>query len=197
MNSNQAGSMEPGEVPVLDIKKCRCCSLEKSISLFVKNKGFKSGIDTICLECSRDKVKAWRKSGKRDYRLERKRRLSKYGEALLKRESLLAKARREKLPKKEKRLKTKEEQKATKYKSESKRKLRMRYKNWDQELTDLVLIEAKHLTFLRKEITSLNWHIDHIIPLNGEFVSGLHVWNNIQVITEQENIKKGNKYDIV
>jgi len=36
--------------------------------------------------------------------------------------------------------------------------------------------------------------VDHIIPLHGEIVSGLHVHNNLQYLTPAENEAKGNKY---
>lgn len=34
-------------------------------------------------------------------------------------------------------------------------------------------------------------HVDHIFPLNGEMVSGLHVEDNLQVITAIDNMRKG------
>jgi len=40
------------------------------------------------------------------------------------------------------------------------------------------------------------FEVDHIIPLNGKLVSGLHVLSNLQVIPTHENRSKKNKYVI-
>lgn len=59
---------------------------------------------------------------------------------------------------------------------------------WDEFVTE----EAYCLASIRSGETSCIWHVDHMIPLKADNVSGLHCANNIQVIPAKLNLKKKN-----
>ena len=60
---------------------------------------------------------------------------------------------------------------------------------------DLWMIrEVHHIAMLRSELTGVEHDVDHVIPMNGKTVCGLHVPTNMQVLTHSENARKGNKF---
>lgn len=42
--------------------------------------------------------------------------------------------------------------------------------------------------------TGLEHHVDHIIPMRGKLVSGLHIAENLRVLPGPENLAKGSKF---
>jgi len=158
---------------------CSKCNLSLDKSKFWKNKSTKTGFHTICAECSKARKKQHYQENKTSIRSKQ----SEYYEA-----------------NKERILKANKEWKMTNHHlviqnvNERKKKVRQAMPNWlSQEDKQYI----KNLYWLAKDLSSVSegkYHVDHIVPLKGENVCGLHVPWNLQVLPEDINLKKGNRY---
>jgi hypothetical protein len=64
------------------------------------------------------------------------------------------------------------------------------------EWADRDAVRAVYAEAAKRRAVGENVHVDHIVPLLGKNVSGLHVASNLQIIPAHLNIKKGNSYRV-
>lgn len=65
---------------------------------------------------------------------------------------------------------------------------------WEEELTIFTCSEAYDKARMLTKITGIPHDVDHIVPLKGKTVSGLHVFSNLQILPSSENRRKKNTY---
>ena len=67
---------------------------------------------------------------------------------------------------------------------------------WLTDVDYWMIEEAYELAALRTKILGFSWEVDHVLPLQGKFISGLHTPYNLQVIPMVQTRSKANKLEI-
>ena len=179
--------------------KCRCA---KATEFFYVNKRMKDGLNTFCISCHKaDNIarkaknrkdpafKAAENSYKKTYRDQTVDQRAEYMKKWREKnqQSALAYGRAYRHANK------------AKYNFlTQKRKLDLicRTPKWLTQDDLWMMAETYKLAELRSNLLGFKWHVDHIIPLRGRSVSGLHVPQNLRVIPGIENMRKTNKYEM-
>jgi len=170
--------------PIMASKVCSRCKVEKSVNGFSPNKNRPLGVASHCKSCTASKAREKRSlvEYSEDYKEKARIRASKWRDANIQRNIEMKKSWRLK------NLSTKNAANARRRASKV-----GATPNW---LTEAQKEEIKNFYWLAqdlKRVTGEVYHVDHIIPLKGENVCGLHVPWNLQVLPASENRKKSNK----
>lgn len=64
----------------------------------------------------------------------------------------------------------------------------------DCEWNNFYIEEIYQLREIRSKECNTAFEVDHIVPLQGKSVCGLHIWNNLRLITASHNRSKNNSF---
>jgi hypothetical protein len=196
-------------------KRCPRCDTNKTYPEFRKNRSAKDGYDTYCKVCRKGMAdpeyhKRYFQTHRKEFKVYAEKCNDKFGEKhkankrqsyLDNREAILLEKKKYYLENKESILEYKSSyQKANRYKKnaiEAKRHT-SKLKRTPLWLTKDQLDQIEHFYWLSRDlynVTGQKYNVDHIVPLQGKGVCGLHVPWNLQVLPVDINIAKGNKFD--
>lgn len=178
------------------MKICFKCKETKNPEAFGRNKCRKDGLQDYCLNCQKSIQSEYRKRNRdkaKFYQAEyRKINPDKEQAYKAKYRGQPANLDKIKMYQAEYRRSNLEKFRAMNAKRRASKLLRM--PKWLSELQfEHIKIFYEAAVSMTKE-TNIPFEVDHIVPLRGANVSGLHVPWNLQVITEYENCSKSNNY---
>lgn len=155
------------------MKKCSKCKIDKSLTEFYKCKRSNDGYRYWCKVCFKSTNKSSRELNKKKLKIYR----TNNKENITKNMSRWASENRD--------------IRNTHHAKRRAAKLQRTVTWADKGKIKELYTKAKQLTIE----TGITHHVDHIIPLQGKTVSGLHVETNLQVITAYENLSKHNNFE--
>jgi len=178
---------------------CKTCNKTKPKTEFGKDRRLRSGVRSECKECSRLRTKRWREGNPEKVAEYNKRTDWTRKWVAQNPEKRLAASRsyyaRNKLAHAERVQRWYEKNRGRR------RAITMNYRAakrratpvWFSELDDFVLSELHDKAVTLEKLGHGKFHVDHIVPLQGETVCGLHWRRNWQLMPASENVKKSNR----
>lgn len=161
------------------MKQCSKCKVVKEFEFFHRCSSIKDGYKSACKTCRAD---------------ERKQHYENNKERVLKQTAAWQKENRDRAAEYYKTYSKKHPDKmSAKWAARRASKLQRTVEWSEQERIQARYTLAKYLT----ELDGRQRHVDHIIPLRGELVSGLHVADNLQILYAEDNLSKSNNYEVI
>lgn len=162
-------------------KKCSTCKEWKFVADFRKNRSAADGLQNTCKSCHSVYCKSWKKrnpdkvsqGNKANYNrhIDQKRQRTKNWRLKNPAKAAMQCSKRFKAIK----------ERTPKW---------LTKQDWDK-MNDIYNL-AKKLS----KTTGIKYSVDHVLPLRGKHVSGLHTPNNLKIIPLKENISKNNKVEL-
>lgn len=163
------------------MKTCGNCKAIKSKTDFYSNKNKKDGLHCFCKDCSKQKKQEW---------------ANKNSDKVKDYDQQWQLKNKDKKVQSYKKWQQNNKETVNAYNSYRRAlKLQATPKWADQDKIKYFYTLAQFFTDLSGGC--VEHHVDHIVPLKGNNVCGLHVHNNLQVLMKQDNLKKGNKHNEV
>jgi len=212
------GSLAKGDP---DLKVCGTCKEEKPLSAFYKNRLRKDGLGLYCKSCTKKLGKKHYQKN-RAVILERARKYYQENrDAALERARKYHQKNQNKCLEKSKKYYQENRDVLKKYYQENRDRYLEYKKAWRKANPELVnanqasrrarmkkaqppWLTEEHINQIKaeyknskrmKNLTGIQHHVDHIVPLAGKNVCGLHVPWNLQVIPAKHNLEKRNHFD--
>ena len=195
-------------------KICKKCVTTKLFSEFYKEKRNTDGYTGTCIKCTKERLRGWLDNNKEKSSLYTKKYKKnnvekillagkKYYENNKGKIALYSKSNRHANKEKEilrhKKYRNDNKEKiilaSKKYLKNNREKInanKMRYKATKIQATPL-WFEKDKVELVYKKALEWNMHVDHIVPLKGKNVCGLHCWANLQLLEASLNKSKGNR----
>lgn len=179
----------------MNTKVCSICNVEKNLDGFHKTKDCKYGVKNQCKSC---------------ISLRNKQRYPDIREDQLKKKALQHKANPEIAAERYRRKSPESKQKGRDARkawgernlphlvarNAARRALKLKATPpWLTEEDKQAIRDIYKLAATKTKDEGIVYHVDHIIPLKGEIIRGLHVPWNLQIIPAEENLSKGNKLE--
>lgn len=170
----------------MSVKQCTKCGETKLFTEFGRSAQRKDGLRPWCKACHNAGNAEWRKKMPDYYKARQEanpERRKKYDAAYKKKNPTYLK----------------------KYYEENKHEFieRVRRRRGQARCATAPWADEQKIRLLYRVSSNLNklhgyvkYHVDHIVPLQGKLVSGLHVHNNLQILRAEENKTKYNKWKL-
>lgn len=167
-------------------KTCTRCYIFKPLFDFGKASSGKDGHRTYCKICHSKKKREWYDNNKEYVLNKTKQYQDAHPEIAKQAKKKWADNNKEQITAYRKKYRKENIEKRRAHVSARRKKLRQNTPKW----ADMVSIRLFYLNCPK------GYHVDHVIPIKGKLVSGLHILENLQYLPAKVNMSKHNKWEI-